>query len=277
MRIVVIADIHANLAALDAVERQIGAESPDVVIVAGDTINRGPRPRECLERILDRSTRAGWKVIRGNHEDYVIGEMTSVPDRPSWLQKVCRHSSWTLGRVRDLLPSVATWPEETSVHGPDGKLVRVFHASTKGNRVGLYPHMDDEEMAALVHPDCSVFCVGHTHVPFERPFRGQLVVNTGAVGMPFDRDVRASLAVLDWKGGLWHARNIRVEYERGRTERDFQSTGYLTEGGPMIPLILDEFRHARPRLGEWHRVFERLVAADHVTLEQSVEDMLASP
>ena len=277
MRIIVIADIHSNLAALRAVEHYILAEKPDVVVVAGDTINRGPRPRECLERVQEHVATSGWKIIRGNHEDYVIGEANADAGRPAWLQKVCRHSSWTYGRVADLLPSVALWPEETHVTGPDGKPVRIFHASTQGNRVGMYPQMSDAEMRPLVRDDASVFCVGHTHVPFVRHLGEQLVVNAGAVGMPFDRDIRASLALLEWKGGTWHAKNVRIEYERERTERDFEETGYLAEGGPMVPLILDEFRNARPRLGEWHRTFERLVAADHVTLEKSIEDILASP
>ncbi|MDZ7843711.1 MAG: metallophosphoesterase [Anaerolineales bacterium] len=46
--------------------------NPDLVFVAGDLINRGPRSRECLEFILGRIQTADWQVVKGNHELYVL-------------------------------------------------------------------------------------------------------------------------------------------------------------------------------------------------------------
>ena len=277
MLIVVVADIHANLAALDAVCEYIEQTRPDVVLVAGDIINRGPQPRACLERILEKEARAGWRVIRGNHEDYVLSEASPEPSRPHWLVEVCRHSAWTYHQVKDLLPRVKAWPDELSVEGPDGWPVKVMHASVKGNRVGIYPSMNNEELATLIRTDAAAFCVGHTHIPMVRHVGSTLTINAGAVGMPFDHDTRASLAQLTWRGNLWAGEIVRVAYDREATEQAYFNSGYVDHGGPMIPLILDELRHARPRLGLWHRTFERLVAEDHLTLEASVEQMLASP
>ena len=48
MKIAVLADIHGNLPALEAVAAHVEAWQPDRVIVAGDLVNRGPRPLECL-------------------------------------------------------------------------------------------------------------------------------------------------------------------------------------------------------------------------------------
>ncbi|HEX7974983.1 MAG TPA: metallophosphoesterase, partial [Anaerolineales bacterium] len=72
MKLAVLADIHANYVALQAVAAHIQAWQPDAVIVAGDVINRGPRPAECLHFVLEKEKTEGWRLVRGNHEDYVI-------------------------------------------------------------------------------------------------------------------------------------------------------------------------------------------------------------
>ena len=46
MQIAVLADIHGNLPALEAVAADIEHLNPDLVFVAGDFQNRGPNPRE---------------------------------------------------------------------------------------------------------------------------------------------------------------------------------------------------------------------------------------
>ncbi|MBV8215350.1 MAG: metallophosphoesterase, partial [Verrucomicrobia bacterium] len=68
MRIAILADIHANASALEAVIADLESLQPDRVIVAGDFQNRGPFPREVTYRLFA----LGWTLLRGNHEDYVI-------------------------------------------------------------------------------------------------------------------------------------------------------------------------------------------------------------
>ena len=80
MKIAVLADIHANYIALQTVAYHVDAWRPDYVIVAGDVVNRGPRPQECLEFILEKQLAKDWRLIRGNHEDYVIEQ--AKPDSP---------------------------------------------------------------------------------------------------------------------------------------------------------------------------------------------------
>ena len=72
VKIAVLADIHANLAALEAVSEHIEHWQPDSIAIAGDIVNRGPRPRECWGFVQERMAQDGWLVLRGNHEGYVI-------------------------------------------------------------------------------------------------------------------------------------------------------------------------------------------------------------
>ncbi|HEX8217763.1 MAG TPA: metallophosphoesterase family protein [Chloroflexia bacterium] len=67
-RVAVLADIHGNLPALEAVSRDLEQFGVDLVVVAGDLINWGP----CSEQVLEFVAERRWPVIRGNHEFYLL-------------------------------------------------------------------------------------------------------------------------------------------------------------------------------------------------------------
>ena len=277
MKIAVISDIHANLPALQSVIAHLDGVRPDIVVVGGDIINRGPQPRECLEIILDNVRDAGWRLLKGNHEDYVLHAARGTRHLPSWEQALCAHSAWTAAKICDYLPLIASWPDFVEVPTPDGAHLTCFHASRKGNRVGLYEFMQDGELLEHITHAPSALCVGHTHIPFIRYVEGKLIVNAGAVGMPFDHNPDASYALIQWSPEGWSAENIRVPYDRTKTIASYRSTGYIEEGGPMVPLILVELQQAASRLGLWHRRYESLVASGKMTLQESINLMLTDP
>ena len=66
MRIAVLADIHSNLRALEAVADDIERWNPDVVVVAGDIINRGPMPVECLRFVQCKQREKGVTLLASN-------------------------------------------------------------------------------------------------------------------------------------------------------------------------------------------------------------------
>ena len=79
MRIALLADIHGNLAALEAALAEIAALAPDLTIVAGDVVDGGPDSGACWRRV--RALRC--PVIRGNHERYLFDYGTPRAD-PAW-------------------------------------------------------------------------------------------------------------------------------------------------------------------------------------------------
>ena len=72
MKIAVLSDIHGNFPALEAITDHIERWTPDLVFVAGDIVNRGPRSHHCLWFLEGKQRDNSWKIIRGNHDDYVI-------------------------------------------------------------------------------------------------------------------------------------------------------------------------------------------------------------
>src|SRR5688500_2755152 len=77
MRIAVLADIHSNLPALEAVHADLRGMAPDLVLLAGDQVNRCPWPNEVMALIEDE----GWPAILGNHE-LVISNLGTPDGHP---------------------------------------------------------------------------------------------------------------------------------------------------------------------------------------------------
>ena len=70
MRILIISDIHANAAALEAVLSQ--ADPHDAVWCLGDLVGYGPDPNECVARIR---ALPNLTCLSGNHDKAVLGEI----------------------------------------------------------------------------------------------------------------------------------------------------------------------------------------------------------
>jgi predicted phosphodiesterase len=205
MKILVLADVHANLTAFEAVLADAGKRGkPDEVWCLGDVVGYGPDPCECIA--LAKKT---FKVcVAGNHDWAACGRRP--PD--DFNENAAAAAAWTTAQLkpdekeylRDLLS--ATERED----------VLLAHGSP---REPLREYLVDVESARENLPEFStMYCfVGHSHVPlafkFDDKGQGELVqlrdgmdldlnegfqiLNPGAVGQPRDRDPRASYAIYD--------------------------------------------------------------------------------
>ena len=68
MRIAIISDIHANLAALESVLEDIDGEQISQILGLGDNIGYGPDPEEVIVKLKER----GMISIQGNHEYAIL-------------------------------------------------------------------------------------------------------------------------------------------------------------------------------------------------------------
>ena len=88
-----LADIHANVVALDAVLAELDRQGVEQILVLGDVVGYGPHPQACIERLAQRRC----LVVQGNH-DFA----TASGDTSRGFSKLAK---WAVDWTRDQLPS----------------------------------------------------------------------------------------------------------------------------------------------------------------------------
>ncbi len=104
VRVAVLADIHANLPALEAALADIRRAGADLMVHTGDVVGFGPHPGECLDLVL---ATAGLACITGNHDSWALNN-DAGPGKPP---PVLEHLNWTWQRVSPAhRRAMADWP-----------------------------------------------------------------------------------------------------------------------------------------------------------------------
>ena len=275
MKVAVFSDVQGNLPAMQAVIDDILEWRPDLVILNGDLVNRGPRSLECLKAFETLRRERHWLPVRGNHEDFVLYCRDSQP--PSAAEgELRRFTDWTAAQLGAAATALEDWPDHLTFAAPQSDdWVHVTHGTLAGNRDGITAERPDDQLAGRFPADLRLFVTAHTHRPVERWLDGLPILNVGSVGSPFDGDVRASYARLQHYGGRWHWQVQRLSYDRATAERDFHDSGFVEQGGPLARLILEEWRRAALFMVAWNRRFRAAVLAGEIDLARAVDDFLA--
>ena len=74
-KLILLADAHADLPALQAVLQAAERAHPDRILSLGDQVNLGPCPRECLSLLREHHV----TCLHGNHERYLLSVMRGEP------------------------------------------------------------------------------------------------------------------------------------------------------------------------------------------------------
>ncbi|MCS7166190.1 MAG: metallophosphoesterase family protein [Gemmatales bacterium] len=195
MRILILADIHANWPALRTIK-----EPHDLCVCLGDLVDYGMNPAPCVAWVQQFCR----IVVRGNHDHAAAQRVhTDGVSGLKYLSGQTRKITWEK-LSHEQLRFLATLPIR---HWAtlDHRRFLFVHA-TPTDPLDEYLHANPEAWARrLERVEADVICVGHTHIPFVLPVGTKLVINPGSVGQPRDGDPRLSYAV--WQDG-------RVEIKR---------------------------------------------------------------
>jgi putative phosphoesterase len=224
-RIAILADIHGNPFALDAVLAEIEAVGGvDAYWLLGDYAAIGFDPLGVMERITNLSNAV---FIRGNADrlaatlsemDPWNAEVEKDPEMLPVLIQVNRSFSWTNGALASAgwLPWFSELPLERRFTLPDGTRVLLVHASPgTDDGVGIHPRLSDDELRELVTgADADLIFIGHTHAPLDRQVDGIRVVNPGSVGNPVLPEAGAFYALLENELDGYRLTLHEVKYDR---------------------------------------------------------------
>ena len=245
-RLAILADIHGNLPALEAVIDDFALQDVDHVVVAGDVINCGPFSAQVTERII----REGWAVIRGNNE-FSLLDYATPRSRPEWRDRTqFSWRPWLQQQVTGRLhAAIAAWPDTLSLRFLDAPPVRVVHGSLRSASESMFPITPDADIAAmLAHVEETTIIAAHTHIALDRVVDQWHIVNPGSVGIPLDGDFTASYMILDGSPSGWRATLRRVPFDCGPVFTEFERQRFVEQCGVVGQLIMQEFKTAQLQL-----------------------------
>jgi predicted phosphodiesterase len=244
-RLAILADIHANLPALEAVRRDLEHERVDRVIVAGDSINWGPSSAE----VVDIIQREGWTVIRGNNEFYLLDYDT--PRAPAgWRSLDFASLLWLREQLAgELHVLIATWPDTLSLRFPDAPALRVVHGSPRSHWEPIHRDAPEASIASMLASVEEAFVIaGHTHLAMDRTAASWRIFNPGSVGLPLEGVPGAEYMLLDGDATGWTPEWRRIAYDASPLFEAFERSRLVERAGPVGELMVEEFRTNRLRV-----------------------------
>jgi len=227
MKYAIIADIHANLEALEVVLADAKAMKVTHYACLGDVVGYNANPKECLDIIRSM----GMPCVKGNHDEYCSADIQLDGFNPHAAEAV----SWTR---QQLTEEDCQWLRELRYI----RLVASFtivHATLDGPQRWGYVFDKLAAAASFTYQNTSVCFFGHTHVPVafvrDSVVRGgtyskfkvepgrKYFVNVGSVGQPRDGNPKASYAIYDMDEGSIELR--RLDYDIPAVQAKIRAVG----------------------------------------------------
>ena len=232
MRIALIADIHGNLAALQAALEATDRDRPDQIVCLGDVAATGPRPREALALLRD----VGCPVVMGNADAELLDPSDTVSDPDDFTANILDITRWCADQLdAEDRAFIASFRPTVEVELGAGNRLLCCHGSPRNFDDVIVAATPDEEIDGMIGGrEAEVYAGGHTHIRMLRAWRGREIVNPGSVGLAYrflpDGSVRlppwAEFALLSSSDeGAVSVDFRRAPYDREATVRAMHERG----------------------------------------------------
>ncbi len=184
MRVALIADIHANLPALEAVWKSIETQQVDQVFCLGDLVGYYPWPNEVIDFIRNKRI----PCIQGNYDEGVGEELMVCgcdfkDDDSARLGGISL--DWAIENTTD---ENRLWlrdlPKEMRLE-LGGRRVWLVHGSPRRNNEYLTAQFPEQELGSVLSDgEVDILICGHTHLAYHRQIGSSHVINAGSAGKP---------------------------------------------------------------------------------------------
>ena len=225
MRIAYISDLHANIFALEALEKDIKSQGIDEIRCLGDILNFGTRPVETLNWVKENCS----VILRGEQDSFIAGIDGVYISNPLAI----KFADWTYDFLTeedfDFIKSLPVDYEDTEVilthdePSVPGSMAFVSSVKTAKDTMSCYSG--------------KICFYGHVHIPLifvKNKNTGEVfladthkyrlkenedyLVCVGSVGQPKDRDPRLSYVIHDTENNEIIVRRVEYPYEKAAKE-----------------------------------------------------------
>jgi predicted phosphodiesterase len=240
MRVAILADIHGNLPACEAVLEDIARVAPDYIVAAGDLALRGAHPKETVELLFDKCN----AVLMGNTDCYLAGNYLggAYRERDHWKTELLEWTRDQLGGA--WLQKLSALPFSVRYAPRRGQDLFVCHANPRNLEDSLDPTLDDNALRRFFqHLDAAACAFGHLHFPYRRRVGRLLIADVASAGIPRDGDLRPAYGVFTYTPKGWRVQIRRVRYPVRKATQAL--TARRVPGGPLLihKLVEARYRH----------------------------------
>lgn len=219
--IALLADIHGNVSAFDAVIQDAQKNHATSFWFLGDLFLPGPGTDDLWQKLAALHPQV-W--LRGNWEDAILAMLSGhfELDDPGAIY-LATLSAYLNEHVSSAVMSQMAAHPISTVQTVNGVNIQASH-NLPDQDMGrsLYPAQPQQNFDDMMTADLDIAVYGHTHQQVMRTTsRGQLIINPGAVGQPYSlwpkffADQRAHYALLEIDDfGRVDVNFRKVEYDR---------------------------------------------------------------
>lgn len=226
MRTLIIADVHANLPALESVLATPEAQGCQRVISLGDQVNFGPQPRQVLLRLKELNA----TMLLGNHEARLLRA-----DAPEFAGCNWAIQRWTHSQIQGLdiaFPMDYAEGAKLFTHGMPGDPFRLIEAED-------VPTLLDSLPDHVTH-----LFSGHNHAPWLVQHHGRTACNPGSLGMLEDgAGGHAPFVVMEEQEGIIRLTRHMAVYDTTALMRSFIESGCAHAAPEMARIVLHTMLH----------------------------------
>jgi len=232
LRYGLIADVHANLRALQVALSSLQQAGIDKLVFLGDLVGYGAEPGECIDLLKDQKNLV---AISGNHDRQVTGDKD-----PQMRRTATRALEWTQSVLK---PSQMRYLQKLAQGQTLDDVFILVHGSLLSRDAYILNTKEVE-----VNRKCMVeefkgmrICFfAHTHVPmligtkslvrdlretkaFQLSQKDVYLINPGSVGQPRDKCPLSSFAIFD--SSSWTITFVRKPYDIAGAKKAIVSVG----------------------------------------------------
>jgi predicted phosphodiesterase len=295
MKIALIADVHGNIFALDAVLDDAVKSGADTYVFVGDYIFDMPFSNEVTERIRNLQTVSSVHIIAGNKEARLTGYINA--DKTAWIYE-------QMGAVyqafRELKTGNLDWlkslPESLTIKLPGNRKLLALHTFTplfpdgigidrtrnafnssgyfmREHKKNRFSHDEYLKQIAGVltgnsyadrfsEYDAEIIVSGHTHLQWYAFSGDKLLINPGGCGQPLDGNPRAPYTLLTVTKEDVQIDERRVSYDVDAAISAARKTEIYKHGHIFLESCFLSMRSGYAYMSELRETARR-IAAEH--------------